>query len=158
MKSFFTVLLLASGISVGAQSHYFLKPDQLLSRIQNGRDTVFVINFWATWCGPCVKELPNFEKLTKNFPGDKLKVLLVSVDFRSQVKNRVLPFIRKQRYLTEFFIMDEKDQQTYIEKIDDSWSGAIPATLFIKENKRNFLEKEFSYKELINEYLKFKGS
>jgi thiol-disulfide isomerase/thioredoxin len=158
MKFLALTFFVACSFSASAQSNYFLKPGALLKRIENGKDTVFVINFWATWCGPCVKELPNFEQLTKTYAGEKIKVLLVSVDFRSQIEKRVIPFIKKQKYNTEFFVMDEKDQQAYIEKIDDSWSGAIPATLFIKEKKRKFLEKEFSYNELLTEYLNIKGS
>lgn len=138
-----------------AQENILLKTDQLLQRIRNGKDTVFVINFWATWCGPCVKELPNFEKLNNEFKNDKLKVLLVSVDFRSQLA-KVNAFIKKKKFRTEMYMMAEKDQQSYIEKIDDSWSGAIPATLIISGEKRKFLEQEFTYTELMNEYLKYK--
>jgi len=127
-----------------------------MERIQSKNDTIYVVNFWATWCGPCVKELPNFEKLQEKFKKEKLKVLLVSVDFRSLLDSKVNPFVQKRKMKTEVVLLDEKDQQKYIDQTDPSWSGAIPATIFIKNNKRKFFEKEFSYDELLSEYLSIK--
>ena len=157
MKLFFSFLMLVSLQQISlAQGKYMVKSDQLLNRIQNGGDTVYIINFWATWCGPCVKELPNFEKLQESYKTEKLKVILVSVDFRSQLDKRLIPFLEKRKFKTEVYFLDEKDQQAYIEKVDKSWSGAIPASLFVKATNRKFFEKEFNYTILSNEYLKFR--
>ncbi len=155
-KLLLLIVLLRIGVSANAQQNYLLKIDALNERIKNGGDTVFVVNFWATWCGPCVNELPNFEKLNNTYGKEKLKVLLVSVDFRSQFEKKVIPFIKVRKYKTTFFMLDEKNQQDYINKIDESWSGAIPATIFIKGSHRKFNEQEFTYKELSDEYLNFK--
>ena len=126
--------------------------DQLNQRIENGKDTTFIINFWATWCAPCVKELPNFEKLNKEYKADKLKILLVSVDFKSKLQSTVTPFIIKRKIRSEVFLLNETDQQEYIDRIDPGWSGSIPATLFIKNGKRKLIEKEFTYTQLLSEY------
>ena len=140
------------------QSHAFSQKinlitlDQLDKRIDNGKDTIYVINFWATWCGPCVAELGNFEKLNNNFPTEKLKILLINVDFKSKLKNTILPFLKRRKLKTEVFLLDEPDQQAFIDRVSKNWSGSIPATLFIKNKKRNFFEKEFTYTELLNTY------
>lgn len=71
--------------------------DQLNQRVQDGKDTTFIINFWATWCLPCIKELPNFEKLNNTYQSEKLKIMLVSVDFKSKRSTVVTPFVKKGR-------------------------------------------------------------
>lgn len=140
-----------------AQQPLLLSLDQLEKRIQNGKDTTYVINFWATWCTFCNRELPYFEKLNKEYHSEKLKVLLVSVDFISVFKTKLIPFVKKKQLKSEVFLLNEKNQQEYIDRVDKSWSGAIPATLFIKGNNRKFLEQEFEYTALVKEYQTIKS-
>ena len=153
MKSIFSFLIICF-----LQSHAFsqkislLTLEQLDARVNNGKDTVFVINFWATWCGPCVEELPNFEKLNRDYSSEKIKVILVSVDFKSKLKSALAPFVKLKKLQSEVFLLDEPDQQAFIDRVNKSWSGSIPATLFIKNGQRSFFEKEFTYTELVNTY------
>ena len=140
-----------------AQQPSLLSLDQLEKRIQNGKDTTYVINFWATWCSFCNRELPYFEKLNKEYHSEKLKVLLVSVDFISVYKTKLIPFVKKKQLKSEVFLLNERNQQEYIDRVDKSWSGAIPATLFIKGKNRKFLEQEFEYLDLVKEYQTFKS-
>ena len=105
-----------------------------------------VLNFWATWCAPCIKELPYFERLDKNF-----RVVLVSLDFKREFENRLIPYVKKNNINAEVLLLDEPDYNSWINKVDSSWSGAIPATVILSENKKLFFEKEFSsYEELLN--------
>lgn len=143
-------------LNVFGQKVELLSVDMLNERLEKGQDTTYVVNFWATWCAPCIKELPHFEQLQQEKRTDKLKVLLVSVDFKSRFKNGVIPFVKKRGLKNEVFLLDETDQQEYIDRIDQSWSGAIPATLFVKGKKRKFAETEFNYSSLLEEYQNFK--
>ena len=127
--------------------------DQLYGRLKGGGDTAFVVNFWATWCGPCVNELPDFDRLGVDYKRDKLKVLLISMDYKSKRTTSVLPFIKRKGIKSEVFVLDEKDPQVYINRIDSSWSGGLPATLMWKKGRRTFFEKELRYPELKKEYL-----
>ena len=135
-----------------SQKVALIKLDALNNRLAAGKDTTYIINFWATWCAPCIEELPNFEKLNAEYNTEKLKILLISIDFRSQLNSSVIPFVKKKKLKTEVLFLDEEDQQEYMNRVDSSWSGSIPATLFIKNNSRKFIEKEFSYSALLNEY------
>lgn len=124
--------------------------NELEQRTAKGKDTTYVVNFWATWCGPCVEELPNFEKLNAQSQGKPLKVLLVSLDFKSKLQKEVVPFVQKNKIKSEVYVINEPDQQQFIERVDKKWSGALPATLFINSNRqiRTFYEQEFTYQEL----------
>jgi len=138
-------------ITVANAQVKLLTLNELEQRVLKGKDTTYVVNFWATWCAPCVAELPNFEKLNKESSGKPLKVILVSLDFKSKLNAAVVPFVKKNKLKSEVFVINEPDQQAFIDQVDKSWSGAIPATLFIhtKSNLRLFKEKEFTYKDLI---------
>ena len=148
--------MLFTASSAFCQKVELITVDRLNERIKHGKDTTYVVNFWATWCAPCIKELPHFEKLQQEKRREKLKVLLVSLDSKSRLERAVVPFVKKRGLKNEVFLLDETDQQVYIDRIDKSWSGAIPATLFVKGKKRKFLEKEFTSQSLLNEYQKFK--
>lgn len=149
MKYFLFIILFFVVNFANAQVK-LLTLNQLEKRVAQGIDTTFVINFWATWCQPCVKELPNFEQLQLNNKEKPVKVILVSLDFKSKLKSQVIPFVKQNNIKAEVYVINEADQQAFIEKVDKQWTGAIPATLFIntKSKKRLFFEKEFNYQEL----------
>ena len=149
-----TFLFIAFSISGYSQNVKLLNIDQLNERIEKGKDSIYVVNFWATWCAPCIKELPHFEKLNAAFKSDKLAVLLVSVDFKSKLNSAVIPFVKRKNIKSQVFLLNESDPQQYIDRIEKSWSGSIPATLFIKGDKRKFIESEFTYEQLLTEYKK----
>jgi thiol-disulfide isomerase/thioredoxin len=152
--SIFTFLLVAFSFSAYSQNVKLLNIDQLNERVKNGKDSTYVVNFWATWCAPCIKELPHFEKLQADYKTEKVKVLLVSVDFKSKLTSAVVPFVKRKNLKNEVFLLNESSPQEYIDRIDLSWSGSIPATLFIKGDKRKFVESEFTYEQLVTEYKK----
>lgn len=137
-----------------SQNVKLLNIDQLNERIKNGKDSTYVVNFWATWCAPCIEELPHFEKLGIDHKSEKLAVLLVSVDFKSKLNSAVIPFVKRKNMKSEVFLLNESNPQKYIDRIDPTWSGSIPATLFIKEDKRKFIESELTYEQLLTEYKK----
>lgn len=150
------VLLFATGLVNGQVK--LLSIDQMESRFRNGKDTVYIVNFWATWCGPCVEELPHFEKLQQKYRAQPLKVMLVSTDSKSKLETSVKSFVKKHRLQNEVFLLNEKNQQVYIDKISKDWSGSLPATLVINQGKkiRRLYEKEVTYNELETIYLKHK--
>lgn len=114
-------------------------------------NTTYVVNFWATWCAPCVKELPHFEQL--NSENKNVKVVLVSLDFKNQYEAKLLPFLKNREIKSEVVLLTDKDYNTWLPAVDKDWSGSIPATLIIKNGKKVFVEKMFSSYEELNQYV-----
>ncbi len=122
---------------------------QLESFLTTQSDSVYVVNFWATWCGPCVAELPYFEEVNKMYAARKVKVILVSLDFKSEVKTRLIPFLKKKKLKSEVVFLGEAHSNSWMPKVDEHWSGDIPATLFFNREKRVFVSHSFkSFREL----------
>jgi len=145
-------LFLLSHQSVSSQSIPILTFAAFERYLHPASDSVYVINFWATWCKPCVAELPNFEKLNENYKAKKVKVLLVSIDFKSQYKNKVVPFVKKNQLKAEVVLLDTQGDNSFIDKVHPEWQGTIPATTVIHASTqtRRFYERSFSYEELEN--------
>lgn len=118
-------------------------------------DKTYVVNFWATWCAPCVKELPYFEKLDKEYESKDVEVVLVSLDFPKKYDTKLKPFIKKHQLRSELVALNDMDSNYWIQKVEENWSGAIPATLIFNKDKRQFYEQTFHYDELEIEIKKF---
>tara|TARA_Y100000815_G_scaffold275459_1_gene313756 strand:- start:58491 stop:59048 length:558 start_codon:yes stop_codon:yes gene_type:complete len=115
---------------------------------------VVVLNFWATWCKPCVKELPAFEELHRKYADSGVEVVLVSLDFPEKLERQVLPFIEKNNLESKVVLLDDPNANDWIPKVSESWSGAIPATVFIKGDKKHFYEQSFTFEALEEELKK----
>ncbi len=146
-KKIFLFFLLFSLYRLSAQQATVVKFDRLQQLMNEKSGTIQIINFWATWCAPCVKELPLFEKLRSE--STDVKVTLINLDFADKVK-KVNTFLLKKNIQSEVLLLDEIDYNTWIDKVDKNWGGAIPATLIInpKNGKRKFVERELHEGEL----------
>lgn len=160
MKKVFSIFFLLFPISLLAQQAEVVTFEQLENQyIKSEDDTLYVLNFWATWCAPCVKELPHFEKAGEEFKNRPVKIILVSLDFKNQLETRLNPFIKKRKLKNKVVFLDAPKENIWVPKVSEDWSGAIPATLMInpKTGCMAFYEKEFTFEELtntINENLK----
>ena len=141
-------LLLSGARPLEAQSIKVIKFNSLEKIINANSTEIQVINFWATWCAPCIKELPLFEALSKKKDAGA-KVTLISMDFADQVA-KVQEFVKRRNLTSDILLLDEIDYNSWIDKVDESWSGAIPATLVINpvNGKRKFVEKGLKEGEL----------
>lgn len=146
----FILLSLLFFNSLHAQSVREIGSDELEALCYISNDTTYVVNFWATWCSPCVREIGYFEELHRQAPDSELKVILVSLDFPNTIERRVIPFLEEKDVSAEVVLVNDLDYNAWIERIDPDWSGAIPATLIYNQEKRLFLEKEVSREELLN--------
>jgi len=129
--------------------------NELKPMLERADGKTYVINFWATWCAPCVKELPAFEKIKEEYKEKNVEVILVSLDFPKHVDKRLIPFINKKKLQSKVVLLDDVNEDFWIKAIDSTWSGALPATLIYNSKKRAFFEKNFVYETLEKEVQSF---
>jgi len=109
-----------------------------------------IVNFWATFCKPCMEEIPHFQKMQAKYEKDGLQILFVSLDLQDDYPKKVNAFIKKRKMSTYF--LDETNADYFCPRVDEKWSGVIPATLFINNEKkyRKFVEEQISEETLEN--------
>ncbi|MEX2235823.1 MAG: TlpA disulfide reductase family protein [Cyclobacteriaceae bacterium] len=125
------------------QSAEIIKLADLQKLMEQKGQKILIINFWATWCAPCVKELPFFEKITAEARPD-VQVTLVSLDLDLDPNpEKVYKFISRKNLQSKVVLLEESDPNSWISKIEKKWSGALPATILINHEtgKRKFIEK-----------------
>ena len=159
-KTAFIIAFSCFAIVAEAQQISKLKMADVVKNFSNKNDTVYVINFWATFCKPCVAEIPNFIKITNKYKKDKVKLLLVSLDLPSFYPKRIAAFAAKNNFTTNIAWLDETDADYFCPMIDKSWSGVIPATIIVntKTGYKKFFEAEITVEEFEKELKKAIGS
>ena len=125
------ILLLFSTVTAFSQVKT-VKLDALTSLLNNDADSVYVINFWATWCKPCIEELPYFEEATSAFSQKNVRVILVSLDSPLELDRVLLPFVKKKDLKSEILLLDEQNPNEWIDKIETEWTGSLPATIILR--------------------------
>jgi thiol-disulfide isomerase/thioredoxin len=155
---FLSFLVIVASCSGPKERVEVIKIEGLQNLIAERNHEVHVINFWATWCKPCVKEMPQFIELAEAHP--EVTISLVSLDYLDNLDDKVIPYLDKKEIKLRTLLMDEIDYNLWIDMVDPSWSGAIPSTLIIEPatGKRIFLEKEFENGELEEDFQKFINS
>ncbi len=122
-------------------------PD-LQNRTMKNNDTLYVVNFWATWCKPCVHEMPYFENAAERFKDQKVKFVFVSMNSPKEA-GQVKTFINQNQVKPDVLLLNAGNPNVWIDAIDSSWSGAIPATIMYKQGKTaSFYEGEFTQQQL----------
>jgi len=127
--------------------HSFYEIESLL--VPSG-DTTLFINIWASRCKPCLEEMPAIEEVLKLYKTKKIKFLLVSLDDPEKLNNLVFPILSKLNIEADVILLDYIKYNSWIDKVDPSWSGAIPGTLIVNSKERKFYEMSFTKEELIN--------
>ena len=153
MKHFLSILLFSIFVqsTVAQEVLVFDTFVDFEKSILKNDENVYVINFWATWCAPCVKELPYFQQL--HLDNKRVKVILVSLDSKSDIDRKLKPFLLKKKLTAQVVALTDKDYNSWLEKIDKDWSGSIPATLLLSGNKKLFAEREFENLVELNDYV-----
>ena len=123
--------------------------EQLLAEAKTTGDTLVLYNFWATWCRPCVAEMPYFIAVAEQYKDLPFKLVFVSVDFERQKDSKLIPFVETQQIKQPVYLLLGKPAE-YIDDISPAWEGSIPASLLVRssDNVYLFKEQEFTQPEL----------
>ena len=144
MKRIFALsMLLAIAFTNSAQQVKKVKIDEIEQIIQKS-DHPVIISFWATWCIPCIHEIPYFQETVKKYENKDVELVLVSLDFKESFPNVIESFIKKRNFQASFYWLNETNADHFCPKIDPKWDGSIPATLFVnnKTNYRKFYDRQ----------------
>jgi thiol-disulfide isomerase/thioredoxin len=146
-KIYVFLVYLSINHSVFAQKPIEIIKFQELEKLMQKNDRIYVFNFWASWCKPCVTEMPAFETLANNFHLNKVSVIFISLDFKRDMKI-VEKFVTDHQIKSKIYLIDEPDYNSWIDKVSSQWSGAIPATLISNGIRHEFYEQSFDYQSL----------
>jgi thiol-disulfide isomerase/thioredoxin len=128
-----------------------VKFEELETVYTKQNDTLYVVNYWATWCVPCVEEIPHFMELNAEYSKNhKFEMILVSLDKLEVLNTSVQALITKKNIVTDVYLLDDiKRMNDWIPAVNEDWSGAIPATVLYKNGKQlAFHEGKLNKEEL----------
>lgn len=153
MKLITLLLFVAVITTTAAQNITEVKMADVVQLINQPNDTTYIVNFWATFCKPCVQEMPGLLKLAEKYKGQKVTLLLVSVDLPSFYPKRIASFVATQKWNASIAWLNETNADYFCPMIDSSWSGAIPATVVVnaKRGYKKFWEGDVSERMLNGE-------
>lgn len=158
IKYFILAVLFTGVYTCGAQDIPSWKINEV-EQYMGESDSVLVINFWATFCKPCVDEIPYLEKISRKYKDQKVKLLLVSVDLPSFYPDRIQSFVSRHKYASRIVWLNESDANYFCPRIDQSWSGTIPSTVILnnKTGYKKFIEEQMKPSEFEKELKKALG-
>jgi thiol-disulfide isomerase/thioredoxin len=155
-KLVFIIVFFCFAATIHAQDIPKLKMADVVKNFEQKNDSIYVINFWATFCKPCVAEIPNFIKIANKYKKDKVKLMLVSLDLPSFYPNKIAAFATKNNFATNIAWLEETNADYFCPMIDKSWGGSIPATIIVntKTGYRKFFEAEMKGEDFEKELKK----
>jgi thiol-disulfide isomerase/thioredoxin len=122
--------------------------DQLEPYLHLKTDTLYLVNFWATWCTACVAELPVLKSIEGKYKNNKFKIYMVSLDMPSQLNSRLYPFVVSKKITSQVFLLNDPNQNKWINKVDSTWNGEIPYTLIYNNYSRESHPYSFTFQSL----------
>ena len=147
MKLLLFFVVISLSIQGFSQNIPVVKFNELEQQWMKNNDTVYLVNYWATWCKPCVEELPAFIELEKQMKNEKFKMILISLDFPTQKESRVIPFLKKNEIPTQVVILDD-NPNIWINQVNENWDGDIPVTQIIQNSQKEFYNSSLNLEEL----------
>ena len=153
MFKYFVVLLFCISIISCQQEKQIQTTVELIDStvfqkiLDENHDNILVVNVWATWCVPCVKEMPDLNRLANEYKDKKVKIISISIDYADEIESKIIPFIQKHKINFPVYVNNFENDEKFINYLNLEWSGAIPATFIYdkKGNQKKFLSGKHSF-------------
>ena len=148
-KNLLIFFLMLIGGAAMSQQLKKVKISDVEAYIKNSKHPVMV-SFWATWCAPCVEEIPWLQEAAEKHQKDSVELILVSLVFASYYPKKITDFIKEKNFKATFLWLDETDADYFCPRIDPKWDGTIPVTLLVnnKTGYRKFVNRQLTDRQV----------
>jgi len=152
MKTFLILMFLFLGVFLHAQEVKAVKVTDLSKTISDSK-TPLIVNFWATFCVPCIQEIPYFQEMVRQYKSQNISLLFVSLDLKEAYPAKVNAMVKKLDLTYPVVWLNETNADYFCPKIDTSWSGGMPSSLFVNNatGYHKFFEDQLSKEKLEKE-------
>ena len=149
MKIFFLTPLLFFSMVSGAQDVKAVKVTELARTINESKGPL-IVNFWATFCVPCIQEMPYFQEMARQYKSQNVSLLFVSLDLKEAYPTKVNAMAKKLQLTFPVVWLNETNADYFCPKIDTTWSGSMPSSLFVNNatGYHRFFEDQLSKEKL----------
>ena len=152
MKTIFIVAFLFLAAGIKAQQVKSIKITDLQKTIKESKSPL-IVNFWATFCVPCIQEIPYFQEMTEKYKAQGVSLLLVSLDLKEAYPSKIISTAGKLKFTAPIVWLNETNADYFCPKIDTSWTGGMPSSLFVNNatGYHKFFEDQLSKEKLDKE-------
>jgi len=152
MKTFFVVTFLLFAVFGNSQDIKSIKITDLEKTIEESK-TPLIVNFWATFCVPCLEEIPYFQEITQQHKNENVSIVFVSLDMKEAYPAKVNEIAKRLKLDYPVVWLNETNADYFCPKIDTSWTGGMPSSLFVNNvtGYHKFFERPLSKDELQKE-------
>ncbi len=152
MKTILIITFLFIAATINAQEIKRMKVTELARTIKESKKPL-IINFWATFCVPCIQEMPYFQELVQQYKSKDVSLVFVSLDLKEAYPIRINEMAKKLNLVFPVAWLDETNADYFCPKIDTSWTGGMPSSLFVNNTTgyHKFFEDQLSKEKLEKE-------
>ena len=152
MKTLLVVVFLFFAALVKAQQVKSVKITDLENTIKESK-TPLIVNFWATFCVPCLQEIPYFQEITGQYKAKDVSIVFVSLDMKEAYPVKVNEMAKKLNLVYPVVWLNETNADYFCPQIDTTWSGGMPSSLFVNNatGYHKFFEEPLSREKLEEE-------
>ena len=152
MKIFFIITCVFIVTNLSGQDIKAIKVTELAKTIKESKSPL-IVNFWATFCVPCLQEIPYFQELTEQYKSSNVSLIFVSLDLKEAYPRKVNEMAKKLNLVNPVVWLNETNADYFCPKIDTSWTGGMPSTLFVNNSTgyHKFFEDQLSKEKLERE-------
>jgi thiol-disulfide isomerase/thioredoxin len=152
MKTFLLFALLFFALVVHSQQVRSIKITELENTIKESK-TPLIVNFWATFCVPCLQEIPYFQEIANQYKSNDVSLLFVSLDMKEAYPIKVNDMAKKLKLTYPVVWLNETNADYFCPRIDTTWTGGMPSSLFVNNatGYHKFFEESLSKERLDKE-------